>query len=464
MSNAIPREVEKQIDKMTDAFRNNLIEMYQWSNDGRMQGPSAAEIEGKMREWIQQIGQDTQLLLLGGMDRNRRKGKQKCPECEQGVYWKRYEPRNYITSLGEMKLERAYYHHATCHCGWVPLDERLKIGGSELSPWVEEMVSYLGAFMPFEQAQTFLGKYCSIHISHDTVNNTTVAIGQSLSEKQDAAVHAAWENCVMPDCEVDTPPQRLYVSADGIIHLLPDGQGKEIKVSAVYETEERQNKKGETEIYAVAIEYVVHSAPEELAQATYLIARKRGVEEAQQIIVLGDGAGWIWNRIAFMFSPDKTTQIVDFYHASEYIWAAGNNVFGKETAKAKDWGDTYCHDLKHAGPSRVLAALQTLLPTTDTLPLPVEKAITYFTNQSPRMDYPTYIEQDFQIGSGSAESAVNQVVGTRINQTGMRWNAERATSVAHVRAAILSNRWEDFWSDYSPHPRQYQRNDLPLAS
>ena len=92
-------------------------------------------------------------------------------------------------------------------------------------------------------------------------------------------------------------PQRLYVSADGIIHLLPDGQGKEIKVSAVYETKERQNKKGETEIHAVAIEYVVHSAPEELARATYLIARKRGVEEAQQVIVLGDGAGWIWNRI-----------------------------------------------------------------------------------------------------------------------------------------------------------------------
>lgn len=464
MSNMIPKEVEKQIDKMTEAFRDNLVEVYKWSNSETIAGPTAAEIESKIREWIQQIGQDTQMLLLGGMDRNRRKGKQKCPKCGQEIYWKRYEPRNYITSLGEMKLERAYYYHAACHCGWVPLDEQLRIGASELSPWVQEMVSYLGAFMPFEQAQTYLSKYNNVHISHDTVNNTTVAIGENLSEKQDTAVQDAWENDSLPDCEVNAPPQRLYVSADGIIHLLPDGQGKEIKVSAVYETEERQNKNGKTDIHAVDIEYVVHSDPEELARATYLIARKRGVEEAQQIIVLGDGAGWIWNRIAFTFVPEKTTEIVDFYHASEYIWDAGNIVFGKETTKAKEWGDTYCHELKHDGPAHVLAALQSLSPTTDTVPLPVEKANTYFTNQSPRMDYPTYIEQGFQIGSGTAESGVNQVVGTRMNQAGMRWNNERAKAVAHVRAAILSNRWDDFWSDYSPHPRQYQRKDVTLAA
>ena len=36
------------------------------------------------------------------------------------------------------------------------------------------------------------------------------------------------------------------------------------------------------------------------------------------------------------------------------------------------------------------------------------------------MNYPTYVQQGLQIGSGSAESAVKQVVGARINQAGMR--------------------------------------------
>jgi hypothetical protein len=464
MTETIPNQVQKQIDKMTEAFRNGLTELYHWSNGVDMShGPTAVEIEDKIRKWMQQIGQDTQSLILAGMDRNRRKGKQRCPTCEEEVYWKRYEPRNYITSLGEMRLERAYYHHGICRCGWVPLDERLELGASELSPRVQEMASYLGAWMPFEQACIFLSKYCGIQISHDTVNNTTVAIGQALKEKQEAEVRHAWEESCLPACEVDPLPKRLYVSADGINHLLPNGQGKEIKVAAVYETEERHNKKGETEIHAIDIEYVVHTNAEELARAAYLVAVKRGVESAEEIIVLGDGAAWIWNRIAGMFDKRKRTDVLDFYHVTGYIWDAGKAVFGQETSKTNEWGEEQRHILKHDGPSSVLWALRTLTPADSVIPKPVAKAITYFENQSQRMDYPEYTKRGLQIGSGSAESAVKLVVGSRMNQAGMRWNAERAEAVAHVRAAILSDRWDGFWSGFSPPPRQYERKDLPLA-
>ena len=84
-----------------------------------------------------------------------------------------------------MQIERAYYNHAECHRGWVPLDERLGLGASELSPFVQEMASYLGAFMPFVRAQDYLLRYQGIHISHDLVNDTTVMAGQALKEKQE---------------------------------------------------------------------------------------------------------------------------------------------------------------------------------------------------------------------------------------------------------------------------------------
>jgi hypothetical protein len=465
MAKRLPVEVENQIDKMTEAFRQRLTELFEWSNDDETdRPPTAVEIEDKIREWIRQIGEDTQMLVLGGMDRYRHKGKQCCPRCREAVYWERYEPRNYITTLGDMQLERAYYNHSACHCGWVPMDERLDIGASELSPRVLEMLSYLGGFMPFEKAQTFLAKYCDIHVSHDTVNNGTVAIGQALREKQETAVRQAWEEHRLPICEVTIPPQRLYVSADGINYLLPSGEGKEIKVAAVYETEERHNKKGEIEIHAVNIEYVVATDPEDLARAAYLIAVKRGAEWAQQIIVLGDGAKWIWNRITAMFPRRKTTQVLDFYHASEYVWAAGRAVWGEETDQTTEWGKEHCHRLKHDGSAPVLRELRALSLASSATPEPVAKAITYFENQSPRMNYPLYVEQGLQIGSGSAESGVKQVVGCRINQAGMRWNPERAEAVAHVRAAILSDGWDDFWSDFHPPPRQYRRKEVPVVA
>lgn len=465
MSEQLPDEVRKRIDEMTEEYRRRLINIWRWSNRGEEgQAPTITEIEDQIREWIRQVGADTQLLMLAGRDRYRRKGRKPCPECGEQVYWERYEPRHYITTLAEVELERAYYHHAACHCGWVPLDEELEMGASELSPRVQEMTSYLGAFMPFEKAQFFLEKYCDIHISRDTVNHCTVQTGHMLREQQREAIRQAWAGDHFPSGEGADPPERLYVSADGINYLLSDGQGAELKVAAVYETEERRTQTGDVEIHAVDIEYVVARTAEELAQAVYLVAVRRGAELAQAIIVLGDGASWIWNRIAGMFPGSRVIEIVDFYHAGEYIWDAGKAVFGEDTNATRVWGEKYCHLLKHQGPAPVLRELRALSLADPAPPEPVTQAVTYFENQRRRMNYPRYCQQGLQIGSGSAESAVKQVVGVRINQAGMRWEAERAEAVAHDRAAILSDRWDDFWTDFCPPPRQYRRQVAPLVA
>ncbi len=461
----IPPEVEQQLDAMTAAFRQQLTELWQWliADEESELPATAANVEQQIREWLRHIGADTQGLLLGQVERYRRKGKRACPGCHTEVYWTRYAQRNYISTLGELTLERAYYHHGSCHTGWVPLDAQLQLGASELSPLVQEMSSYLGAWMPFEQVVQYLAKYQEIHISHDTVNASTVRVGHALQEQQAAAIHRAWEEQVLPECE-GVPPQRLYISADGIHHLLPTGAGKEIKLAAIYETEERQNQKGETEIHARNIDYVVATSGEELAKAAYLRAVQRGVEYVDEIGVLGDGANWIWNRVAAMFPPRKTTEIGDFYHASEYVWAAAQAVWGADTAQTKAWSAQQCHTLKHDGPHAVRQALQALPAYDDPIPKAVSAARTYFTNQYPRMDYPRYVAHGWQIGSGSAESGVKQVVGMRLNQAGMRWNAEHAVAVAYARAAILSERGDDFWTDFQPPARHYQRQASAMAA
>ena len=246
MNKPLPEEVKQQIADTTEQFRQQLTELWQWVLDEESEAPATAlEIEKHIRDWTRRMGEDTQAQTLGRMERYRVKGKQACPECGQAVYWTRYEPRQYISSLGELTIERAYYHHSVCHTGWVPLDARLELGNSELSPLVQEMASYLGAWMPYEQAVKYLTQYQGIQISHDSVNSSTVSIGQALQAQQSEALQRAWETQELPACEVESPPARLYISTDGIRHLLPSGEGKEIKVAAVYETEERQNARGE---------------------------------------------------------------------------------------------------------------------------------------------------------------------------------------------------------------------------
>jgi hypothetical protein len=467
MQAPLPEDVERQIDRQTAAYREQLTEFWQWILNEDAEGrpaPTAMEIEQRLREWLQRIGEDTQGQMLGQAERYRRKGKQACPKCGGEVYWSRYESRQYISSLGELAIERAYYHHGACHCGWVPLDEQLQLGASELSPLVQEMASYLGAWMPFAQAAQYLARYQNIHISHDVVNASTVRVGEVLAERQAQAVQQAWETHTLPASEAITPPQRLYVSADGIHHLLPTGEGKEVKVAAIYETAERVTAQGEVEIHAQQIDYVVAATGEDLAKAAYLRAVQRGVEQAAEIGVLGDGANWIWNRVATMFPRRKTTEIVDFFHASEYLWDAAREVWGTDDAQIQTWCQAQCHTLKHEGAAAVRQALHALPPRKPATASMVVDAQVYFENQQARMDYPQYVANGWQIGSGSAESAVKQVVGVRMNQAGMRWNAEHAVAVAHVRATILSERWDAFWDDFQPPPRQYQHAPLAAAA
>ena len=53
------------------------------------------------------------------------------------------------------------------------------------------------------------------------------------------------------------------------------------------------------------------------------------------------------------------------------------------------------------------------------------------------------IARGLQIGSGSVESGCKQLVGARLKQAGMIWEAPGAEAVATVRAWLKSGRWAE---------------------
>jgi hypothetical protein len=62
------------------------------------------------------------------------------------------------------------------------------------------------------------------------------------------------------------------------------------------------------------------------------------------------------------------------------------------------------------------------------------------------MDYPEYVAEGWQIGSGVVESACKTVVGQRLKGAGMRWSEAGAHALCHVRALYRSEKgqWEAF--------------------
>ena len=53
----------------------------------------------------------------------------------------------------------------------------------------------------------------------------------------------------------------------------------------------------------------------------------------REVVVLGDGAAWIWNLAAEHVG--QRTEIVDWYHASEHLWTLGKALFGAGTAQTR---------------------------------------------------------------------------------------------------------------------------------
>jgi hypothetical protein len=185
-------------------------------------------------------------------------------------------------------------------------------------------------------------------------------------------------------------------------------------------------------------------------QLLYTLACQSGLKRAQQVVVIGDGAHWIWDLAAEQFPG--AVQIVDLYHAKEHVWDVAHAVFGRETHKGISWAKHAC-DLLVAGLIEDLVAEISLLPPIAPPPgksksVP-QQALGYFTTNAPRMRYPAFRAQGMHVGSGIAEAACKTVVTPRLKRTGMRWTPDGLDALLPLRTAKLNRTYDLFWQAQS---------------
>jgi hypothetical protein len=458
MTNCIPEPIRVRMETIGRTMVDEMEKLCEQMLEGA--GLSLKEIEEGMRDMVKRAGLEGMSVVVGEIERERFKGAKDCPTCGQAVYWTRYAKRQCISTLGEFEIERAYYYCPACRAGWCPLDEQLGLGRGELSPVAEEITSYLGAFMPFGRAADFLARSGLLQISHDTVNNTSVRIGQMLAEQQQAEVDAIWEGeQPYPEYEGPQVPQVMYLSGDGVRYLAADGQGRELKVAAVYETEIRANDQGEQDPHAIHTDYVVSDQqPGTFSRAVEVVTQRRGLRQARTPVVLQDGAIWLWQTLAPLAGPERV-EIVDFCHAAGYVSGALAALLPDQKQRGF-WADILLTCLKAGQPGLVADTLRHLLSDPGPLLTEVQEACDYLRSYAHRMAYHDYQAAGLQIASGTMESGVKQVASDRLKQAGMRWNPAHAHALVQVRAAILSHRprWDAFWRSYHPPPRPYQRH------
>ena len=113
-------------------------------------------------------------------------------------------------------------------------------------------------------------------------------------------------------------------------------------------------------------------------------AARRGVMEADEVVVVGDGAHWIWNIATAQFP--QATQIVDWYHASEYVWKAAHAIWGKQEPQRAEWAQRQLDALWEGKVAQVLEEVEQHHGAGEG----VEEALSYYTTHQARLDYAAY--------------------------------------------------------------------------
>jgi hypothetical protein len=401
-----------------------------------------------------------------------------CPAC--GGRMRRVDaarPRCLQGLVGDYTLRRAYDRCLACGQGHVPLDERLGRGPGALSPGLARVVCREGLEGAFAQAVESVAEAVGVEVSAEVARQTTERVGAVAEAPVQAAMARAQQGQTpWPRAADGDRPARgvLAVEVDGL-YVHRDAGWHEMKVVTVASLGPACEWDPDTERWRWRWGAASYGAGFEEAEdfwyRAYVEACRRGLgtPAVHTVVLLGDGAEWIWRQgRAFLALPGvEVVEIIDLYHAYEYLWAVGNAVFGAETPAAAAWVEPLKTRLYTEGPAPVQAAVAALAQTlgiteTETEEAPTEespaatavrRARAYLAANAARLDYPAFVARQFPLGSGAVESAGKNVIQARTKGAGMHWSGAGAQAVVSLRTLHRSGRWEAFWQSQPQRAR-----------
>jgi hypothetical protein len=398
---------------------------------------SPAQAEEQVARLSRQVGQE---VLAAGL--SARYGLQRGPRrpCACGLHqrFEGYRARAIMTVLGAVRYRRAYYRCRDCGAVHYAGEDVLGLHGGVFSLPAQEAISLVCSEVPFERARVLLQRLSGLRCCVSQAEELTQAHGQRLLAQQQHDCEQLFAGTLEPVPE--QRDHRLYVTLDATRTRFRD-DWHETRVGAIYDAvsgDDGLDQPQRTTTVACAWQDL-----NRFGQHLYQEAARRGLDHAREVVVVADGAPWIWNQAAEHFP--QATQILDFYHASERLHTVGRAVYGDGTKRARAWAEHNVGRLSAGGWKGLLCSLKALRPHTVEGREAVRTATGYFQTNRPRMNYPAYRARGLHIGSGVVEAACKAVVATRCKRAGMRWSQPGAQAVLSRRTQLLNERWDEYW-------------------
>jgi hypothetical protein len=107
--------------------------------------------------------------------------------CGQAARYVGRRAKRFQSVLGELNLERAYYHCPACSRGWYPRDRALALEGASLSPAVQRMVASVGATVSFEEGSDLLRELADVEVNAKQVERVAEQLGAEIAAEEQGA-------------------------------------------------------------------------------------------------------------------------------------------------------------------------------------------------------------------------------------------------------------------------------------
>jgi polyhydroxyalkanoate synthesis regulator phasin len=468
--------LEELVDEIVAQGEDHLLEqdIAQWREDlcRRLEQVRQHPEQGLgfIEEHIRQATLRLQCLLVQkAMQDKANAVDEKCPDCQGRLSdKKRRVPRWIDAYCGKVKLVRT---HGWCpHCQqWVfPADRVLGLReDSTASPLVQEMCALLVSKMPAEQAEALSLRVTGRRLSRSTLGREAQRQGDSaLQVRQQLVAAPVW---VAPPAQAkaaaaaDQPvePFTLVIQIDAWNIRERDHWGQTQKrrrqnqevdrdrwhwvyTATCFRLNHRCTKgRFKNKLRALITErsYVAtRGGVPALMQQLYYEARARGLAQAQRVLVIADGAVWIWNLVEDRFK--NAVQRLDLYHANTYLWAVANELHGAGSPEARRWVKPLLRQIRNDQVAKVITQLEELQPRlAEAAAKAAAKAIEYYQNNQKRMKYKQARKRKEPVGSGAIESTCRQLQ-CRMKRCGQFWSTRGDEALLCLEMFWRNERWE----------------------
>ena len=413
-------------------------------------------LELALRSSMHQIGGVLLEKLLNSDGGSYRGTKIPCGQGH-GAEFVEYRGKEVLTVLSRVAVQRAYYYCPVCAGGVIPKDQELDIVGTCFSPGVRRLMGHVGGKDSFAAGRKDLEELAGIMVKTKSLERVSEVLGGQIESSSQQERELALRGKVLSF----PPVPLLYLALDGtgvpMVSRETEGrkgkdstgkaQTREAKLGCVF-TQTKVDEEGypvrdaESTTYVGAIE-----TAEEFGCRIYAEAVRRGVTRAAKVIVLGDGAPWIWG-IAEEHFPGAI-QTVDLYHAREHLVSLAKIAYEVDSVRWKQWLAARVEQLDAGEIESLVISLRRLRSQGGTVRDPTDKAIDYFQTNRQRMRYADFRRQGLFVGSGVIEAGCKTIIGQRLKRSGMHWTVRGANAIIALRCCQMSGRWEEFWENRS---------------